>query len=145
MEGLFFASSFFRAMKDISKEINETRRERKRETSRRFQKEECPSTSYQQQRRLEKKRDSHYSTRSTFFEKENWSKYDEGLGHEILSEYLSKYKSHPRALKENISLQQFSQFKEERRSRSSNRGKRHRFVLPTFDGSSISTLRAWRE
>ena len=92
-------------MKDLSEEINEARRERQRETSRRFQDEEGPNTSFQQQRRLEKQKASHYSTRSTFFEKEDWSEYDEGLGHETLSEYLSEYKSQPRALKENLSLQ----------------------------------------
>ena len=145
MEGLSFSSSSFRSMKDLYKEINETRRERQRETSRRFQYEEYPNTYFQQQRRPKKKRASHYSTRSTFFEKEDWFEYDEGLGHETLSEYLSEYKSQPRALKENLSLQQFLQLKEERRSISSNRRKRHRFFLPTFDGSSTSNLRAWRE
>ena len=82
MEGLSLASSSFRYMKDISKEINETRRERKRETSIRFQDEEGPNTYFQQQRRPEKKRAPHYSTRSTFFEKEDRSEYVEDLGHE---------------------------------------------------------------
>ena len=104
MEGLSFAPSFFRSMKDLSKEINETRRERQRETPRRFEDEEGPNTSFQQQRRPEKKTASHYSIRSTFFEKEDQSECDEGLGHETLSEYISEYKSHPKALKENISL-----------------------------------------
>ena len=93
MEGLIFASSSFGYMKDLSKEINETRREGKRETSRRFQDEEGPNTYFQQQRRPKKQRASHYSTRSTFFEKEDWSEYDEGLGHETISEYLSEYNS----------------------------------------------------
>ena len=89
MEGLSFASSSFRSMKDLSKEINEMRRKRQRETSIRFQDEEGPNTSFQQQRRLKKKTTSHYSTRSTFFDKEDWSEYDEGLGNENVSEYMS--------------------------------------------------------
>ena len=87
MEGLIFSSSSIRSMKDLSKEINEARRERKRETSTRFQDEEGPNTSFQQQRRLEKQKASHYSTRSTFFEKEYLYEYDEGLGNETLSDY----------------------------------------------------------
>ena len=55
-------------MKDLSKEINESRRERQRETSIRFQDEEGPNTSFQQQRRPENQKTSHYSTRSTFFD-----------------------------------------------------------------------------
>ena len=93
MEGLSFASSSFISMKDLSKEINEARRERQRETSRRFQDEEGPNTYFQQQRRPKKQRASHYSTRSILFdEKEDWYEYVEYLGHETLSEYLSEYK-----------------------------------------------------
>ena len=106
MEGLSFASYFFRDMKDLSKYINETRREGKRETSRRFQDEEGPNTSFQNQRSPEKQGASYHSNRSTFFdEREDWSKYDEGLGHETLSKYLTEYKSQPKSLKDNISLQ----------------------------------------
>ena len=72
MEGLIFASSSFISMKDLSKEINETRRERKIETSRRFQDEEGPSTSFQQQRRPENHRSPHGSIMATFFEEGEW-------------------------------------------------------------------------
>ena len=58
MERLHFSSSSFISRKDLSKEINETRRERKRD----FQDEEGPNTYFQQQRRPEKQRASHYST-----------------------------------------------------------------------------------
>ena len=68
MEGLSFAAYLFRAMKDLPKEINETRRERQRETSRRFQDEEVPNTSYQQQRRPKNHRSPHRFTMPTFFE-----------------------------------------------------------------------------
>ena len=80
MERLIFSLYFFRNMKDISQEINETRSERKTKTSRRFQDEEGPNTSCQQQIRPKKQGASHYSTRSTFYEKEDWSEYDEILG-----------------------------------------------------------------
>ena len=83
MEGLIFASYLFIDMKDLSKEIKETRRERQRETSRRFQEEEGPNTFFQQQGRSNKQRSSNYSTRSTFFdEKEEWYEYDGDLGHD---------------------------------------------------------------
>ena len=65
--------------------------------------------------------------------------------HEILSLYIKEYKAQSRAFRENLTLQRFFKLNEERRSYSSNRRKRHnRFYLPTFDGSSSSTVKAWR-
>ena len=62
--------------------------------------EEGPNTSYQHEKQSKKQRASHYSTRSTFFDKkEDWSEYEEKLGHETLSKYFSGSKSQPRALK----------------------------------------------
>ena len=104
------------------------KRERKKEYTRIIFDEEGPNTSYQHEKQPEKQRASHHSTRSTFFDKrEDWFEYEGDLGRETLSKYLFGYKENPKALKENLTLQQFLQLKEERRSRSSNRRKRHRF------------------
>ena len=144
-EDCSFSTLLFRIMQGLSEEVNQMKRERQRKDPRIFD-EEGPSTSYQHEKQLEKQRASHHSTRSTFFDKrEDWSEYEGDLGHETLSKYFSEYKSQPRALKENLTLQHFLQLKEERRSQRSNRRKRHRFFFPTFDGSSTTTLRAWRE
>ena len=72
------------------------------------------------------------------FKEENKRHGDGGhLDHEILSKYLAEYKSQPRAFKENLTLPQFIQLKEETRPCS------NIFLLPTFDGSSTCTVRAW--
>ena len=59
--------------------------------------------------------------------------------------YLEEYKKQSRAFKESLTFQEFFEIKEERRSYSSNRRKRHnRLYLPTFDASSLSNVNAWR-
>ena len=66
---------------------------------------------------------------STFFEEEGERHgYGGNLYHEILSEYLAEYKSQPRSFKENLSLPQFIQLKEERIPW------KNKFLLPKFDG-----------
>ena len=68
------------------------------------------STSYQQQRRLENPRSPHRSTIPTFFEEgERYTSEEKNEleTHETLSLYLEEYKSHSRAFKEKITLQQF--------------------------------------
>ena len=66
--------------------------------------------------------------------------------HETLSLYLEEDKAQSRSFKESLTLQELFELKEERRSYSCNRSKRHnRFYLPTFDGSSSSTVKAWRK
>ena len=66
--------------------------------------------------------------------------------HETLILYLEEYKAQSRAFKESLTLQEFFELKEERRSYNINRRKRHnRFYLPTYDGSSSSTVNAWRK
>lgn len=63
-----------------------------------------------------------------------------------MSNYLVEYKSQSREVKENLTLQYFFQIKENWRPCSSNRRRGNiynRFFLPTFDGSSISTKKAW--
>ena len=63
------------------------------------------------------------------------------MDHQILSKYLVEYKSQPRAFKETLALPQFIQLKEERRPCSRKEIKGNRFLLSTFDGSSIA--RTW--
>ena len=94
-------------MNDLSKEINETIRERQRETSMRFQDEEGPSTSYQQQRRLEDHISPHITTMPNLFEEGEWYRNEERISmeletHETLSIYLEKYKSQSRPFRENL-------------------------------------------
>ena len=81
------------------------REERCNETSRGFQDEEGPCTSYQQQKEPVLHRDPKRSTMSTFFEEEGEIHgYGENLDHEILSDYLVDYKSQSRIFKENLTL-----------------------------------------
>ena len=61
------------------------RSERKKETSRRFQNEEGPITSYQQQKKLVMQRAPQYSTMSTLFEEESeWNGDGGNLEYETL-------------------------------------------------------------
>ena len=110
----------------------------RKDPRRRFE-EEGPSTSYQQKRKPEDHRSPHRSTMPTLFEEGERYRNEERKEpktHETLSLYLKEYKAQSRAFKEELTLQHFFQMKEERRSYSSNRRKRHdRFYLPTFDGS----------
>ena len=74
---------------------------------------------------------------------ENGHEYGGNIDHEIRSEYLAEYKSQPRAFKENLTLPEFIQLKEERRPCSNRRKKGNRFLLSTFDGPSSCTQRLW--
>ena len=65
---------------------------------------------------------------------------------ETLSVYLEEFKAQSIPFRDNITLQQFFKLKEEIRSYSSNKRKKHNiFYFPTFDGSSSSTVKAWRK
>ena len=109
-----------------------------------FQDEEGPCTSYEKKKYLVLHRAPKKNCMPLPFEREEKRHGDGGhLDHEILSEYLAKYKSQPRAFKENLTLPQFIQLKEERRPCSNRRKKGNRFLLSTFDGSSSCTTRAW--
>ena len=143
MEGMIFVSYIFRSMKDLSKEVKQMRMERCNETSRGFQDEEGPCTSYQQQRKLVLHRAPKKYTMSTFLEEEG-EIHGGNLDNEILSEYVAEYKSQSRAFKENLTLPQFIQIKEERRPCSNRRRKHNRFLLCTFYRSSTCAARAWR-
>ena len=87
----------------------------------------------------------------TFFEECEWYSREERRNmeletHETLSLYLEEYKAQYRAFKEKLTLQKFFKIKEERGSYRRNRRKRHnRFYLATFDGSSLSIVKAWRK
>ena len=144
MGGMIFISSLFRSKKDLTKEVQQRKMEKGSETTLGFQDEEGPCTSYQQKEDLVLNRAPKKHDMPFYFE---YKRHEDGgnLDHDILSEYLAKYKSQPRAFKENLTLPQFIQLKEERRP-SSNRRKRHnRFYLPTFDGSSSRNVKAWRK
>ena len=138
--GCNFSTPLFRSMQDLSKEVNQIRKEGQREDPRRICDEEGPRTSYQRRRKLENPRSPHRSTMPTFFEEgERYrsEERNETETHETLSLYLEEYKEQSRAFKEKLTLQQFFQIREERGSYSSNRRKRNnRFYLPTFDGYS---------
>ena len=78
------------------------------ETSKGFQEEEIPYTSYQQKKepvlhRAPKKHTMPFS----FGEEDKRHGYGGHLDHEILSDYLAEYKSQRRAFKENLTLAQF--------------------------------------
>ena len=61
------ASPLFRSMKDLSKEVNKMKKERKKEDPRIILDEEGPSTSYQQKGIPENPRSPHRYTMPTFF------------------------------------------------------------------------------
>ena len=63
-----FSTPIFRSMQDLSKEVNQMKRERKIKDPRIILDEEGPSTSYHQ-RKLEKHRSPQRSTMPTFFQK----------------------------------------------------------------------------
>ena len=67
-----------------------------------------------------------------YFEDKRYE-YGGNLDHDILSEYLVEYKSQSRVFKENLTLPQFIQLKEERRPCNNRRIKYNRFVLYKFD------------
>ena len=105
MEGMSFISSLFRSKRDLTKDVKQRRMERNNETSLGFQDEEGPCTSYHQKRNLVLHRAPKQYTMPFYFEEEDKRHGDGGhLGHEILSEYLAKYKSQPIAFKENLTL-----------------------------------------
>ena len=86
------ATPLLRFMQDISKEVNQINKERKRkDLGRRFE-EEGLSTSYQQKIRPK----NHRSTMSTFFEEGERYRNEEkreSKTHETLSLYLEEYKA----------------------------------------------------
>ena len=63
-----FSTPFFRSIQDLSKQVYQMKKERQKKDPRRIFEEEGPSTSYQQQRRLENYKSPHRSTMPTFFE-----------------------------------------------------------------------------
>ena len=132
MEVMSFISSPFSSRKDLTKEV----KKRRSDVKLGFQDEEGPCTSYQQKEDPELYRAPKKHTMAFYFEDKR-NRDGEHLYHEILSEYLAEYKSRPRAFKENLTLPQFIQLKEERRPCS------NRFILSTFYGSSICTARSW--
>ena len=88
-EGLSFSTLLFIFMQDLTME--EMRRERKKETSRMFQNEEGPRTSYQQNKQLTMQRAPHHSSMSTFFAEGHEGHGDGGyLEHETLRNYLAE-------------------------------------------------------
>ena len=72
MEDCSFATLLFISLQDISKKVNKMKREIQRKDRRRRLDEEGPSTSYQQQRKLENHRSPHIYTMPTFFEEGEW-------------------------------------------------------------------------
>ena len=141
MEVMSFISSPFSSRKDLTKEVKKIRMEKRSETTLGFQYEEGPCTSYQQKEDPIFHRAPKKHTLAFYFEDKR-HRDGEHLDHEILSEYLAEYKSQPRAFKENLTLPQFIQLKEERRPCINGRNKGNRFLLSTFDGSYTCTERA---
>ena len=148
-EDYSLATPLFISMQDLSKDVNQMKKESQKEDPRRRFDEEGPRTSYQQKRRPEYHRSPHRYTMPTFLEEGESCRKEERRepeNHETLSIYLEVYKAQSRSFKEILSLQEFFELKEERRSYNNNRRKRHnRFYFSTFYGSSSSTVKAWRK
>ena len=90
-EGLNFATLLFRYMQDLSKETKEMRRGRQRETSRGFQNEEGPRTSYQQHKQPTMQRaPQHFSISSFLAEGDEWHGDGGYLENETPSTYLAE-------------------------------------------------------
>ena len=90
-----FSTPLFRSMKDLSKEVKQMKRERKKEYLRRIFDEEGLSTSYQQKREPENHISPHRSTIPNFSEEGEWYRNKgkkEPETHETLSLYLEEYK-----------------------------------------------------
>ena len=114
MERKFFISSLFRSRKDLNKEVKQRREE------------------------------SSIGTMLFPFKKEDKLHRDGGhLDHEILSEYLSEYKSKSRAFKEALALPHFIQLEEGKRPYSYGMMRGNRFVLTTFYGSLKCAEKTW--
>lgn len=144
MERMSFVSSLFRSMKNLYKEVKQMQDERYNETTRGFQEEGSPCTSYSQKEEPVLQRNSNKYT-MPFLSEEEYKKHGEGvhLEHEILSGYLAEYKSQRRAFKETLTLPQFIQLGGERRPCSNRKMRGNKFLLSTFYGLSTSTTRAW--
>ena len=103
MERINFVSSFFRSMKNLSKEVKQKEEKISSETSRGF--EEAPCTSYDKKMKQVLQRDpNNWTIPFPFENKEKMKKYGGHLDHNILSEYLVEYRSQPIAFKETISF-----------------------------------------
>ena len=92
-EDFIFSTLLFRSLQDLSKELNQMKRERQRKDPIRILDEEGLITSYQQQRRQENLRPPHRSTVPTFFEEGEWYRNEEirePETHETLSLYLEE-------------------------------------------------------
>ena len=135
MKKMSFVSSFFKSMKNLYKEDKQMKEESCSETSRRFQEEEGPCTSYDQRRKpLLQRAPKHFNMPFSFEE----DKKQGNIGHldqKILSDYLVEYKSQRRAFKKTLAFPQFIHLKEEMRPYGKGGIKGNRLLLYTFDGS----------
>ena len=103
MRRMSFVSSFFKSMKNLSKEVKQKEEKISSETSRGF--EEAPFISYDKKRKQVLQRDPKNWTIPFPFENKDKLQEDGGhLDHKILSEYLVEYKSQPRAFKETLAF-----------------------------------------
>ena len=102
-KGMNLVSSFFRSMKNLSKEVKQKEEKRCSETSRGFQEEEGPCSFYSRNEEpILQKAPKHYTFPFPFEEEDKIHGDGGHLEHEILSGYLVEYKSQPKDFKETL-------------------------------------------